>query len=268
MPETANIHPAEPPDRNALASASCAATSDDTELPPLEDRIAACNWDTIDAELDEFGVGRLGRLLSKDECNALATAYSRDELFRSRVVMARHGLRPWRVQVFRLSAAGHRRDTAHLHLSSRRTNRQPVVGHAGQRSEISADARRHAGALPPAGQTRPTPLVLRYETGDYNCLHQDVYGEHLFPLQLVILLSDTADFEGGEFVLTEQRPRMQSCVEVVPLQQGEAALFPVNERPRKGTKGYHRTRLRHGVSRLRSGVRFTAGVIFPRRQMR
>jgi len=104
--------------------------------------------------------------------------------------------------------------------------------------------------------------LLRYETGDFNCLHQDIYGEQVFPLQLVILLSDTAHFNGGEFVLTEQRPRMQSRVEVVPLEQGEAALFAVSERPRKGSKGYHRVKLRHGVSRLRSGVRCTAGVIF------
>lgn len=233
-----------------------------TKVQPLKKRIAACDWNVIDSELDENGVGRLGPLLSRDECNELAAAYQQDKLFRSKVVMARHGFGRGEYKYFAypLPKIITTLRTCIYSEAARTANRWSDMLRSQKRYPLA-----HAEMLErchKAGQTRPTPLLLRYEEGDFNCLHQDVYGEHLFPLQLVILLSDTKDFEGGEFVLTEQRPRMQSRVEVVPLQQGEAALFAVNERPRKGAKGYHRTKLRHGVSRLRSGVRFTAGVIF------
>lgn len=233
-----------------------------TKVRTLEERIAACDWTAIDRDLDEYGVGRLGPLLSGDECDELAAAYGQDRLFRSKVVMARHGFGRGEYKYFAYPLP--------KIIATLRACIYPEAARTANRwADMLGSQRRyplaHADMLErchKAGQTRPTPLLLRYEEGDFNCLHQDLYGEHLFPLQLVILLSDTADFEGGEFVLTEQRPRMQSRAEVVPLQQGEAALFAVNERPRKGAKGYHRTRLRHGVSRLRSGVRFTAGVIF------
>ena len=228
----------------------------------LKGRIAACDWPTIDDELDEYGVGLLGPLLTPDECQSLVETYDRDDAFRSKVIMARHGFGRGEYKYF-----------AHPLPKMITTIRTDVYPHAARTAnrwamQLGSDnsyPTEHAEMLKrchAAGQVRPTPLLLRYEKGDFNCLHQDVYGEHLFPLQLVILLSKSTDFSGGEFVVTEQRPRMQSRVEVVPLNQGEAALFAVNERPRKGSKGYHRVRLRHGVSRLRSGMRHTAGVIF------
>lgn len=230
--------------------------------PSLETRIAACDWPAIDAELDEFGVGRLGPLLTPDECRRLIATYDRDSAFRSTIDMARHGF-----------GRGQYRYFAHPLPDLVTTLRTHVYPHAARTANRWAEHLGSATTFPmhhdamlarchAAGQQRPTPLILRYEEGDYNCLHQDVYGAHVFPLQLVILLSDAATFSGGEFVITEQRPRMQSRVEVVPLGQGEAALFAVTERPRLGTKGYHRVKLRHGVSRIRSGRRFTAGIIF------
>ncbi len=228
----------------------------------LKGRIAACNWPAIDDELDEYGVGLLGPLLTPDECECLVETYDQNDAFRSKVIMARHGFGRGEYKYF-----------AHPLPKMITTIRTHVYPHAARTANrwsmlLGGDSSyptKHTDMLKRchvAGQVRPTPLLLRYEKGDFNCLHQDVYGEHLFPLQLVILLSKPADFSGGEFVVTEQRPRMQSRVEVVPLNQGDAALFAVNERPRKGSKGYHRVRLRHGVSRLRSGMRHTAGVIF------
>ena len=229
---------------------------------PINERIASCNWDAIDSELDEYGVGHLGPLLTKSECNGLIASYEQDELFRNKVIMARHGFGRGEYKYFSYPLP----ET----ITTLRSNIYPQAARTANRwSQMLGSQQTYPSThdemlkrCHQAGQTRPTPLLLRYEEGDFNCLHQDVYGEHLFPLQLVILLSDETEFDGGEFVLTEQRPRMQSRAEVVPLKQGEAALFAVNERPRKGSKGYHRTKLRHGVSRLRSGSRFTAGVIF------
>lgn len=231
-------------------------------LQSLKRRIAECDWQTIDAELDEYGVGRLGPLLDRDQCNELASSYDQNALFRSKIVMARHGFGRGEYKYFSYPLP--------KIIATIRTHVYPHAARTANRWSVmlGGDAcypTKHAVMLTrchEAGQTRPTPLLLRYGEGDFNCLHQDVYGEHLFPLQLVILLSDTDEFDGGELVLTEQRPRMQSRAEVVPLRQGEAALFAVNERPRKGSKGYHRVKLRHGVSRLRSGIRHTAGVIF------
>lgn len=230
--------------------------------PSLETRIAACDWPVIDTELDAYGVGRLGPVLTPGECKRLIATYERDSAFRSTIDMARHGF-----------GRGQYRYFAYPLPDLIATLRTHIYPHAARTANRWAEHLASATTFPvhhddmlarchAAGQQRPTPLILRYEEGDYNCLHQDVYGDHVFPLQLVILLSDPTTFSGGEFVITEQRPRMQSRAEVVPLAQGEAALFAVTERPRLGTKGYHRVRLRHGVSRIRSGLRFTAGIIF------
>ncbi len=228
----------------------------------LEDRIDACDWRAVDAELDEFGVGRLGPLLTPTECEGLIRTYDDETAFRSRIIMARHGFGKGEYKYFNYPLPDQIsiiRRTVYPH-AARTANRWADM--LGSKHHFPGDHEAMLNICHSAGQVRPTPLLLRYEAGDFNCLHQDIYGEHLFPLQLVILLSDAGHFEGGEFVLTEQRPRMQSRVEVVLLKQGEAALFAVNERPRKGAKGYHRVKMRHGVSRIRSGLRFAAGVIF------
>ncbi|MEO1103964.1 MAG: 2OG-Fe(II) oxygenase, partial [Pseudomonadota bacterium] len=211
--------------------------------------------------LDGYGVARLGPVLPQDQCARLMDLYDDDDFFRSRVVMARHGFGSGEYKYFA--------DPLPDVVAALRTSIYPFAAEAANRwaerlgtcpwpkhlSELAAMCKR-------AGQDKPTPLLLKYGEGDYNCLHQDIYGSVAFPLQLVVLLSDPADFEGGEFVLTEQRPRMQSRAEVVQLGQGEAALFATAERPRRGAKGEYRVKLRHGVSRIRSGSRMTLGVIF------
>ncbi len=225
-------------------------------------RIAELDWTRVDAELDGFGVARLGNVLDSDECEALLSRYDDDQLFRSRVVMARHGFGRGEYKYFTYPLP--------KIVSALREAVYPDAARTANRwAEMTGSAVRYPATLGAmlerchaAGQTRPTPLMLKYGPGDYNCLHQDLYGEHVFPLQLVVLLSDPGDFAGGELVLTEQRPRMQSRAEVVPLARGEAALFAVNERPRQGSRGYYRAKMRHGVSRVRSGHRFTLGVIF------
>lgn len=250
------------PDARRKATAALPSRKRNATRSGLKARITACDWQAIDTELDDYGVGRLGPLLTQAECEKLIETYDRDSTFRTTVNMARHGFGrgqykylayplPDMITVLRTHVYPHAARTANRWAALLGSTETYPADHAAML------ARCHA-----AGQTRPTPLLLRYESGDYNCLHQDVYGAHVFPLQLVILLSNPADFSGGEFVLTEQRARMQSRVEVVPLKQGEAALFAVNERPRQGTKGYHRVKLRHGVSRLRTGRRHTAGIIF------
>ena len=164
-------------------------------------------------------------------------------------------LRPRRIQILRLSAAGHRRRAAAGALCAAGADRQSLERGDGHRGALSGDARGFIARCHAAGQTRPTPLLLQYGAGDYNCLHQDLYGEHVFPLQVAILLSEPdKDFTGGEFVLTEQRPRMQSRAEVVPLKRGDAAVFAVHHRPVQGTRGFYRVNMRHGVSRLRPGT--------------
>ncbi|WP_299623553.1 2OG-Fe(II) oxygenase [Pelagibius sp.] len=229
----------------------------------IAERVAACDWPRIEAELDELGVGRLGPLLTPEDCAALTALYGREEPFRSRVVMARHGFGRGEYKYFTypLPAVIAALREAVYPRAARVANRWR--GRLGQPPAFPEDHKTYLKRCHAAGQTRPTPLLLRYGAGDYNCLHQDLYGAEVFPLQLVVLLSEPGrDFEGGEFVLTEQRPRMQSRAEVVPLRQGEAALFAVSERPRAGKRGYHRVKLRHGVSRIRAGQRFAAGVIF------
>jgi hypothetical protein len=211
----------------------------------------------LETSLNAHGCAVLPSLLPAHVCRELASWYDEDGLFRSRVVMARHGFGSGEYKYFAYPLPP---EVARL-----RKELYP---------QLAEVANAWGGDFPPeheayvqrchrAGQTRPTPLLLRYVEGDYNCLHQDVYGDLVFPLQVTILLSKPGeDFTGGEFVLVEQRPRMQSRVEVVPLAQGDAVVFPVHHRPIQGTRGTYRVNLRHGVSRVRSGQRHTLGIIF------
>jgi uncharacterized protein len=202
-------------------------------------------------------------LLRPDECAALVQSYTADGLFRSTIVMARHGFGQGEYRYFayplpEVLAVLRTALYAHLAPIANRWNESLGID-----SRYPPDHEDYLARCHRAGQTRPTPLILRYREGDYNCLHQDLYGEHAFPLQATILLSvPGGDFDGGEFVLTEQRPRRQSRVEVVPLERGDAVIFPVHHRPVPGARGFYRTGMRHGVSRLRSGERYTAGIIF------
>ena len=227
-------------------------------------RVAALDWPAAEASLDEAGVAVLGGLLDPEECREIAALYDAEEArFRSRVVMARHGFGRGEYKYFAAPlppAVEAMRSALYARLA-------PVANRWSEAMGLAARyPAEHAGFLDrchAAGQTKPTPLLLRYGAGDYNCLHQDLYGEHAFPLQVVVLLSAPGEhFEGGELVLTEQRPRMQSRAEVVPLRQGEAAAFAVNHRPVRGARGAYRVAMRHGVSRVRRGERRTLGVIF------
>ena len=224
---------------------------------------AAIDWTDVAVELDAHGCATVGPLLSPKECRAIADLYGSDEPFRSRIVMARHGFGRGEYKYFAYPLPSM--------IAKLRGTLYPQLAHIANRwnAQMSSPVRypsAHDEFLQrchKAGQTKPTPLLLQYEAGDYNCLHQDLYGEHVFPLQIAILLSEPGtDFTGGEFVLTEQRPRMQSRAEVVPLRQGEGIIFPVHHRPVQGTRGVYRVNMRHGVSRLRSGQRHTLGIIF------
>ena len=230
----------------------------------IEGRVAALGWEAAGEALDAAGAAVLGPLLEPEECRELAALYDAgEERFRSRVVMARHGFGrgeykyfadPLPPAVARLRAALYRR----LAPVANRWSEAMGLPARYPAEHVEFLARCHA-----AGQAKPTPLLLRYGAGDYNCLHQDLYGEHAFPLQVVVLLSAPGEqFEGGELVLTEQRPRMQSRAEVVPLRQGDAAAFAVNHRPVRGARGTYRVAMRHGVSRVRRGERRTLGIIF------
>ncbi len=229
----------------------------------LASRLHAVDWDTVGAELDRHGNSVLPGLIDPSECDVLIALYNDDRRFRSRVVMARHGFGRGEYKYFEHplpDLVGDLRTHAYPHLAPIANRWHEAMG-IDVRFPAQHDAFIERCRL--AGQLRPTPLLLRYGPGDYNCLHQDLYGEHVFPLQLAILLSQPAqDFSGGEFVLTEQRPRMQSCAEVVPLRKGDAVVFAVHHRPTQGTRGTCRVNLRHGVSRVRSGRRHTLGVIF------
>lgn len=226
-------------------------------------RVESIAWESVARELDAEGSATIQSVLTAAECGSLAMLYPIDEMFRSRVVMARHGFgrgeyKYWSYPLPEIVAA--LRTSLYPRLAPIANRWNAAMGIAVRYPEQHAEfiARCHA-----AGQRKPTPLLLQYGAGDYNCLHQDLYGEHVFPLQLTILLSSPErDFTGGEFVLTEQRPRMQSRPLVVPLQQGDAVLFAVHHRPVQGARGIYRVNLRHGVSRVRSGHRHTAGVIF------
>ena len=227
------------------------------------DRVAGLPWPGIEDELQAHGCALIEGLLTPAECRDMASLYDEDERFRSRVDMQRHGFGRGAYKYFRypLPALVRELRGAFYRRLAPIANRWHEALRIDARFPAAHEtflARCHA-----AGQVRPTPLLLSYDGGDYNCLHQDLYGEHVFPLQVAILLSEPGrDFSGGEFVLTEQRPRRQSRVEVVPLARGDAVVFAVHHRPAMGTRGWYRMNLRHGVSRLRSGRRRTLGIIF------
>jgi hypothetical protein len=238
---------------NQVAATSVAATS----------LALGFDWPRIESDLDAYGCAIIRGVLSREECEILAASYANPEMFRSRVVMERHGFGRGEYQYFRYPLLGL--------IAGLREQMYPPLARIANRWYAAMDLAprfpsSHGDFLRrchDAGQTRPTPLLLQYGVGDYNCLHQDLYGDHVFPLQAAFLLSQPGrDFEGGEFVLTEQRPRMQSRVEVVALEQGDCVIFPVFHRPVNGTRGVYRVNMRHGVSRLRAGHRHTLGIIF------
>ncbi len=221
------------------------------------------DWGLTAAELDGQGWSVLPGLMADTDCDRIAESYDRDGIFRSRVVMARHGFGRGEYRYFSYPlprVIEKLRSALYPHLAPIANGWQERSGQKSRFPESHADyiVRCHK-----AGQTRPTPLLLCYGPGDYNCLHQDLYGAEVFPLQVAILLSEPGkDFTGGEFVLTEQRPRQQSRVMVVPLQKGDGVVFAVNHRPVKGSRGDYQVKMRHGVSRLYGGQRHTLGVIF------
>jgi hypothetical protein len=242
------------------------ATRTPPAMPPADAAVArseALDWDRIARDLDAHGCAVLERLLAPGECEALAALYPEDSVFRSRVVMSRHGFGRGEYKYFRYPLPGPiagLRTAIYARLAPVANRWNSAIGLDVRFPATHAEfvARCHA-----AGQQKPTPLLLQYGADDFNCLHQDLYGEQVFPLQVAILLSEPGrDFTGGEFVLTEQRPRMQSRAEVVPLRQGDAVAFAVHHRPMQGTRGVYRVNLRHGVSRIRSGRRYTVGIIF------
>jgi hypothetical protein len=238
-----------------------ASSQQKTELGDA--RIARYDWHAIGAELDTFGCAVIEKLLTPAECGHVAALYADDAHFRSHVHMARHGFGKGEYKYFRYplpALIGELRAALYARVA-------PIANSWNERMNTGVRyPHRHADYLElchAAGQVRPTPLLLQYELGDFNCLHQDRYGDLVFPLQATVLLSAPArDFTGGEFVLTEQRPRMQSRAEVVPLARGDAVVFAVHHRPVEGAKGAYRVNLRHGVSRVRSGRRHTLGIIF------
>jgi uncharacterized protein len=230
---------------------------------PIAGRVAGLDWRRLGEELDAHGSAVARSVLSPEECGRLAAMYASEAPFRSKIVMGRHGFGRGDYQYFAYPLPGP--------VQELRTALYPPLAEIANRwnEALGVEMRYpvdHAAFLDRchrAGQARPTPLLLQYAEGDYNCLHQDLYGEHVFPLQVAFLLSMPGrDFTGGEFVLTEQRPRMQSRVEVVALGQGDGVIFPVHHRPVRGTRGVYRVTMRHGVSRLRSGHRHTMGIIF------
>ena len=240
-----------------------ATRADTVSAIDIDSRVDAYAWSSISEHLDAHGWAIVEKLLTAGECEAVAGLYADDRHFRSRIVMARHGFGRGEYKYFRyplLDKVADLRTALYPRLAPIANRWNASMGIDVRYPDAHADfiARCHK-----AGQTRPTPLLLQYGEGDFNALHQDLYGEHVFPLQVAILLSEPEqDFTGGEFVLTEQRPRMQSRAEVVPLRRGDGVVFAVHNRPVRGTRGTYRVNLRHGVSRLRSGHRHTLGVIF------
>jgi len=229
----------------------------------IDTRVEAVDWASVTTHLDGYGWAMFRKLLTADECATIAGLYDDDRRFRSHVLMARHGFGQGEYKYFAYplpDIVADLRAALYPRLAPIANRWNESMGIAARYPDTHGEfiARCHQ-----AGQTRPTPLLLQYAAGDYNALHQDLYGVHVFPLQVTILLSEPEkDFTGGEFVLTEQRPRMQSRAEVVPLRRGDGVVFAVQNRPARGTRGTYRVNLRHGVSRLRSGRRHTVGVIF------
>ncbi|MFE0014253.1 2OG-Fe(II) oxygenase [Mesorhizobium sp. NPDC059054] len=228
-----------------------------------DERVVSYDWKALGADLDTYGCAVLENLISPEECKATADLYPHEEHFRSHIVMARHGFGKGEYRYFKYplpGLIGGLRTALYPHLA---TVANAWNGRMGIDQRYPAAHQDYLHLCHDAGQKRPTPLLLQYKTGDFNCLHQDLYGDLTFPIQVAVLLSEPGrDFIGGEFVLTEQRPRMQSRAEVVPLRQGDAVAFAVHNRPVQGTKGNYRVNLRHGVSRIRSGHRHTVGIIF------
>jgi hypothetical protein len=233
------------------------------ESTAIIQRVAALDWSGLTSELDANGCATIASLLAPEQCAELADMYPAAEHFRSRVIMSKHGFGRGEYRYFSYPLPPV--------VAALRISLYPPLAEIANRwnDAMGIEVRfpnEHAAFIKrchAAGQVRPTPLLLQYVPGDFNCLHQDVYGEHVFPFQVAILLKEPgADFTGGEFVLTEQRPRMQSRAEVVALRQGDAVIFPVRHRPVQGTRGTYRVNFRHGVSRIRSGSRHTLGIIF------
>jgi hypothetical protein len=248
---------------NATMALKTTDLSDFAGIAEAEARVDRYDWSAMSRHLDAYGCAIGPRLLTAGECSAIAGLYDDDRRFRSHIVMARHGFGRGEYKYFGyplppLVEALRTALYPRLAPIANRWNESMGIDVCYPAEHAAFLDRCHA-----AGQTRPTPLLLQYGEGDFNALHQDLYGEHAFPLQVAILLSaPECDFTGGEFVLTEQRPRMQSRAEVVPLRQGDAVVFAVHTRPVQGTRGVYRVNLRHGVSRVRSGRRHTLGVIF------
>jgi uncharacterized protein len=232
-------------------------------MAKVAERVEAISWEQVTNDLDAEGNTVIKGILSSGECDRIRVLYQKEEIFRSRVVMERHGFGRGEYRYFSYPLPGliaELRTLVYPHLVPIANRWNEAIGINVQYPAKHSD---FIDRCHQAGQNKPTPLLLKYEAGDYNCLHQDLYGEHVFPLQLAILLSEPdQDFTGGEFVLTEQRPRMQSRPIVVPLQKGDGVVFAVSSRPVRGKKGMYRVNLRHGVSRLRSGSRHTLGIIF------
>ncbi|SOY63240.1 2OG-Fe(II) oxygenase [Cupriavidus taiwanensis] len=257
QPEIAVAGPRRPVPRASVAAVQRRHDAD------VATRVDGIDWAAVARDLDDYGCAAIPGLLSTEECDALAAGYGNDALYRSRIEMRRHGFGQGEYKYFRYPLPGL--------VAALRTALYPHVVPVANRwnAAMGSDIRYPAAhqdfiaRCHHAGQLRPTPLLLRYGPGDYNCLHQDLYGEHVFPLQVAILLCEPGrDFTGGEFVLTEQRPRMQSRAEVVALRQGDAVVFAVSQRPVQGSRGSYRVNLRHGVSRLHAGQRYTLGIIF------
>jgi hypothetical protein len=229
----------------------------------VEARVAGYDWTAVSEELNGYGCATLPGLLSPEECRALSALYSDETHFRSHVVMARHGFGKGEYRYFNYplpDLLGGLRTALYPRFACLANTWNATMGFDQRYPDTHAE---YLELCHGAGQNRPTPLLLQYSPGDFNCLHQDLYGELVFPIQVAILLSEPdKDFTGGEFCMTEQRPRMQSRVEVVSLRQGDAVAFAVHSRPVQGTKGTYRVNMRHGVSRVRSGIRHTAGIIF------
>ena len=230
--------------------------------PPLDQRIRRLDWSRIAGELDEHGCATVGPILTERECAALIAMYD-EAIFRSQIIMARHGFGRGEYKYFAYplpAIVAALRSLLYPGLADIANRWQRTFGH---QTSYPPDHERYLARCHAAGQRRPTPLMLKYGPGDFNCLHQDLYGEHVFPLQATFLLNvPEKDFIGGEFVMTEQRPRMQSRAQVVSLARGEAVIFAVNQRPVRGARGTYRVTMRHGVSHLISGSRFTLGIIF------